>query len=191
MNSIQEKYFDLFFNKRITEFKKIDEYKNLTLGKSRSNFKSLDQFFCEELKINRDELKSIIDYFEKFKNIFDKYINKDRKELFCNYDELIVWYENQKNAKGEIQCGYCNITESKLKVIVKNRGGKLTLNGKTKRSLGTMEIEKMDSAKAYTHDNCIMACPLCNNAKSNLISDKDWRFFFVEPMKKYYEKELK
>jgi len=191
MNSIEEKYFDLFFNKRITEYIKIEDYKIFKPGEAKMKYKSLNEFYCEELNINADELKLIVLYFERFKNIFDKYINEDRKDFFSNYNRLMSWYEEQKNSVGEIQCGYCNITESKLKVIIKNRGGKLTLNGKTKRSLGTMEIEKLNSEGAYTYDNCIMACPLCNNAKSNLISDKDWRAFFVEPMKNYYQKELK
>ena len=190
MTEQQNKYFDLFFNKRITEYKKIDEYKNWELGKDKKTYKSLDMFFLDEIKLDENELKEIRKHFEEYKKLFDAYINEERKELFKKHDAFMSWYNDKKNKKNEIKCGYCKITESQLKQLVKLRGDNLTLNGKQKRSKGTMEIEKMDSNGDYTYENCIMACPLCNNAKSNLISDEDWRRFFVEPMKKYYDKEL-
>ncbi len=190
MTKVHEVYFDLYFRKRITGHKKIDEYKKWELGKSKTVYKSLDQFFLEELSIDKNKLNQIRSDFEEFKNLYDKYFYEDRKEMFDNHEAFLAWYKKQMNKSNEIPCGYCGITEPKLKLIVKNRGGKLTLNKKSKRSRGTMEIERVNSNKGYTNDNCIMACPLCNNAKSNLISERDWRDYFVESMKKYYEKEL-
>lgn len=190
MTDKKNKYFDLFFINRITEYKKIDEYKKWGLGKAKQTYKSLDQFYLDEINIHEAELNEIRKQFEEYKKLFDAYINEERKELFRNHDTFMKWYNKQKNNSGEIICGYCEITETKLKQLVKLRGNNLTLNGKQKRSKGTMEIEKKDSKGEYTYDNCIMACPLCNNAKSNLISDEDWRRFFVEPMRRYYETEL-
>lgn len=64
----------------------------------------------------------------------------------------------------------------------------LPLNDAVKRSSGTLEIERRDSSSnSYSRDNIILACPLCNNAKSNLIDEKNWRELFVEPMRKYYK----
>ena len=66
-----------------------------------------------------------------------------------------------------------------------------TLNGKQKRKNASMEIDKKDPKLEYeVIDNLVFACPLCNNAKSNLISSDDWKDIFSEPMKKYYEKIL-
>jgi len=33
-------------------------------------------------------------------------------------------------------------------------------------------------------------CPLCNNAKSNLIDEESWRKLFVPAMKEYYRRLL-
>jgi hypothetical protein len=191
MTNEHKVYFDLYFKKRITEYKKIDEYKNWPSQQAKGRYKSLDQFFCEEIQIDQNELNEIRKYFNEYKNIFNIYNNEDRNELFYDHVGLLAWYKKQMSLNNELKCGYCEITQSKLKLLVEKRGGNLTLNNRTKRSKGVMEIEKLDSKKPYTYDNCIMACPLCNNAKSNLISDKDWRAFFVEPMKKYYEQEFK
>jgi len=59
-----------------------------------------------------------------------------------------------------------------------------------KRSSGTLEIERLDSSVGYSEKNMILACPLCNNAKSNLIDEISWRELFVPAMKAYYEKLL-
>jgi hypothetical protein len=72
----------------------------------------------------------------------------------------------------------------------------LTLNQKTKRKNGILEIEQKTpinetEKKVYSDfNNLILACPLCNNAKSNLIDESSWREIFVEPMRGYYEKLL-
>jgi len=67
----------------------------------------------------------------------------------------------------------------------------LPLNDAFKRSSGTLEIERRDSANnSYEKNNIILACPLCNNAKSNLIDEDSWNIIFVPAMQAYYEKLL-
>lgn len=133
-------------------------------------------------------------FFEEYNKIF-AYYNEARNDLFVDHDELVKWYKEQEN-----KCGYCGITAEELEKIAFFRGKKLfksgilnsceknlTLNGKRKRSKGTLEIERLDSvSNKYNFGNVILACPLCNNAKSNLIDEKGWRSIFVPAMKKYY-----
>lgn len=182
---IKERYIDLCYKKRIHEFAKIDFYKKWTLGVARLKYKSLDEFYQNELEISQDVLNQIRAEFKKFNDLYSKYFNEQRQELFENPKEFLEWFDKNKES-----CNYCGITQFELHKIVKSRSGKLTLNQKTKRSKGTLEIEKLDPNLGYTFNNSVLSCPFCNNAKSNLISEDDWRAFFVPAMKNYFNSIL-
>lgn len=178
--SLKEKYFELCYTRRIHEYAKIDQYKNWAIGEARRKYKSLDEFYAEEIGINNEELNQLRAEFKKYNDLYSRYFNEARKELFANPEQLIQWYDNSKES-----CHYCGITQSELHLIVEKRLGNMTLNQKTKRSKGTLEIEKLNPNEAYTFENAVICCPFCNNAKSNLISADDWRNFFVPAMKSY------
>lgn len=181
-----DKYFELCYSERIHEYAKIDQYKNWTIGTARAKYKSLDDFYMAELKINQDELNQLRTDYKQFNELYTRYFNEQRKELFEKPNAFIEWYDKQEES-----CNYCGITQSDLHRIVKSRNGRLTLNQKTKRSRGTLEIEKLNPNVGYTFNNSVLSCPFCNNAKSNLISEDDWRLFFVPAMKKYFNSILK
>jgi len=182
----KDKYFELCYEKRIHEFSKIDKYKNWSQGDARKKHESLDSFYREELKVDKEELNNIRSHFKKYNDLFTKYHNEQRQELFREPDKLIEWFNNQND-----NCNYCKITQSELLKIVRARNGNLTLNQKTKRSKGSLEIEKLDPNKGYTFNNSVLSCPFCNNAKSNLISEDDWRKFFAPAMMDYFNSILK
>lgn len=177
---LTDKYFELCYTRRIHEFSKIDQYKDWNQGEARNKYKSLDEFYQIELQITSDELNQLRDNFKRFNELYSKYFNKQREILFENPQKLLEWYDKQNES-----CNYCEITQIELHKIVEKRNGNLTLNQKTKRSKGTLEIEKLNPNEGYTFDNSVLACPFCNNAKSNLISEKDWRKFFAPVMKNY------
>ncbi len=183
--NINDKYFELCYIRRIHEFAKIDQYKEWTLGKARKEYNSLDEFYRTELEISQDMLIQLRVEFKRFNDLYSKYFNEQRKELFENQKKFLEWYDKQKES-----CNYCEITQTDLLKIVAIRNGNLTLNKKTKRSKGTLEIEKLNPEKGYTFENSVLSCPFCNNAKSNLISENDWRMFFVPVMKKYLDSIL-
>ena len=183
--NIRDEYFKLRYTKRIYEFSKIDQLKKWESGKAKSTFKTIDEFYQQELNISKERLTELRDEFSEFNKLYTRYFNEQRQELFINSSELLKWYNDQKGS-----CNYCAITQEELLKIVKNRDGNLTLNNKTKRSKGTLEIEKLNSSEGYTFKNSVLACPFCNNAKSNLISEKDWREFFKPAMQQYHKKLL-
>jgi len=126
---------------------------------------------------------------EEIKNIKSKYTGK-RVLGFKSIKAFYDWYSNQPQS-----CGYCGISQGELnKLFTQEKASKiLPLNDKKKRSSGTLEIERRDSSEQhddYNKKNCILACPLCNNAKSNLIDEENWMYLFVEPMREYYRKLL-
>ena len=183
--SKNDRYFKLCYTERIHEFSKIDEYKKWTVGTARTKYKSLAEFYQTELEISKEELNHLKTDFKRFNDLYSRYFNEQRKELFEKPKALLIWYDKHKES-----CNYCRITQSQLHRIVESRNGKLTLNQKTKRSKGTLEIEKLDPNIGYTFDNSVLSCPFCNNAKSNLISEDDWRKFFVPTMKNYFDSIL-
>jgi hypothetical protein len=138
----------------------------------------------KEIKMTKDELENVKKYYEEYHELYYRYCNGNecRWNLFKNHDELMKWYRGFNET-----CEYCGITQYELNLIVEQRSGNLTINRKTKRSRGTIEIEKRNPCLGYTYNNSVLCCPFCNNAKSNLISEDDWRKYFVPAMKAYRE----
>jgi len=78
-----------------------------------------------------------------------------------------IFYEILENDFIELllkNCFYCNIPPSNIKKT-KNHTG-FTYSG----------IDRIDSNKGYTKENCVSCCDQCNKAKSNLslMEFKDW-----------------
>jgi len=139
----------------------------------------------EQIGIDSDEYDNIVKFFEPYHSLWDQYHNEDREKVMLQYGNFMNWWEQQGSS-----CGYCSITQAELHEIVVNRRDNLTLNNKTKRSKGTLEIDRKNPSLGYTLDNMLLCCPLCNNAKSNLIEEESWREIFVDPMRKYYGRLL-
>jgi len=144
----------------------------------------------EEMSIARVDVQSLFeetrDKRQEIQNIRNKFTGKRKKDFDDDFSKFYDWYEKQDQ-----KCGYCGISQGELYYLFREER-KLPLNNAIKRSSGTLEIERKDSAgNSYNEKNIILACPLCNNAKSNLIDEGNWADFFVEPMQKYYAKLLK
>lgn len=157
------------------------------------NYKEIEQkmnITREELiNLRSDEVNKLISHIQY---IYTKFTG-ERKKSFNKFKEFYEWYENQKQ-----ECGYCGITQDNLyKLFSKDNQILPLLDNKRvykkapKRSSGTLEIERLDSSINYDSKNIILACPLCNNAKSNLIDENSWKEIFVPAMKEYYNKLLK
>ena len=116
-------------------------------------------------------------------------VNEIKEERVLNIHSIVTdaqEYFKEKRIDTGITLLQKAQNELKKKSLIKTRKKVLAgLNSEVKKI--QYEIEKKDPAKSYTFDNVILACPLCNNAKSNLISEEDWRRFFAVPMRKYYE----
>lgn len=136
------------------------------------------------------QCKTETDEIQKVRN---KFTNKRVEDNNNDFKVFFDWYK-QESKKGT--CGYCGISQEELNIIFKKEKilplKRLSPStNKRKRSSGSLEIERKDSeGNSYHISNLILACPLCNNAKSNLISEDDWTNIFVPAMQKYYSKLL-
>ena len=145
------------------------------------------EHFKQHFEISQNEFDKFSEKFSDIPIIKAKF-NNARKEAFGNdainfYD----WFKSQNDC-----CGYCGITQEELHTLFTNNSNtkKLPLNDNwSKNDKGTLQIERLDSKdNSYVQSNIILACPLCNNAKSNLIDEVSWRDIFVDSMREYYEK---
>lgn len=206
MKELIKKYLLLKYKEKLgLEKKKAQEYaKNHNLEYNEKD--TLENFiFSIDENLAKNKAR-ILDESKNFEN-FRQARRSGREEFFDNcVDVAYEWYYQkceefstqiwQDGAySDEIKCEYCGVSQKELKEIVENRGGKLTLGCGEKRESGSMEIERCNSNESYTqnakNNTLIFACPLCNNAKSNLIDYKDWQEFFAGAMKEYYKKILK
>jgi len=75
---------------------------------------------------------------------------------------------NQLYERDGRTCHYCDIHESDfLSIWGEFYGGK-------KRG-GTLEVDRKDNTKGYEIDNCVLACALCNNAKSDKFTYEEFK----------------
>jgi len=87
-------------------------------------------------------------------------IKISRKEKDKLRDRL---YERDGN-----KCYYCGIDEEDFfRIWGKFYGGKT--RGKK------LEVDRRDNEKGYTLENCVLACSVCNNAKSDKFTDGEFK----------------
>lgn len=189
---IYEEYFKLRFEDKISSYAQMADDESNARQKYEKNG-GIAQYYADIIteKLNHTvtlkDIKKAKEYWAEYYLIYKQYFSKDRADLFKydNTDTLMNWWKLQDS-----QCQYCGVSQPELRHIFKEGKGILPLNDKTKRSRGTLEIEKKDPSQPYIMENVILACPLCNNAKSNLLDEKSWRELFVDPMREYYKKLL-
>ena len=191
MTDLEKKYFILVFQEKICTYERIDSLKNWQKGTANKKHRLIDDFYKDELaqELNNEDktIKDLKIRFQRYQELNNLYNNEERQNIFNEPDEIVNWFVTKNS-----QCGYCGVSQEELHEIVGLRKGNLTLNGKKKRSKGTLEIERLNPAleNGYQFGNIILACPLCNNAKSNLIDETNWRILFVPAMREYYEELL-
>lgn len=134
----------------------------------------LTKWWNEGLKI-REEIKRANQLFNARKG------NKDFKKFEkLGKRKFFEWYEKLPK-----RCAYCEIEEEKLQKIFDVENGRLH----TKRNRGrVLELERENAKNnEYSPENCVMACYLCNNHKSDLISEKDHLRYFAKDIYNYLD----
>jgi hypothetical protein len=125
------------------------------------------------------ELRSLI------KKSNQLYSNKKNTEEFSEFRNLgkrafFEWYRAQPR-----KCAYCGIEETKLEKLFDKETGILG----TKRGRGrTLELERRNTVtNEYSKENCVLACYLCNNHKSDLITEEEHLEYFAPAIRKFLE----
>ena len=108
------------------------------------------------------------------------YAGKARLNLmgFVTFEAFESWYNIQSK-----KCHYCHIEEVKVQEIVMR--GLLTSSRFPKKGLKArgrnrgkwLEVDRKKPKMNYTATNCVLACYFCNNDKSDVFNEKQYRDF--------------
>jgi len=140
------------------------------------DLKKLSELYDQTKKVIQ-KIQKIKEKYNRIKNKVDK--NNQNLNRFESFRDFFEWYTSQKQ-----ECCYCKISKDNLKKL-------FDLNIlSSKKFNGTLHIERFDSSKQYSRDNCGLACAVCNNAKSDFISQNDFEEFFVDAVQQYFQKKL-
>ena len=114
---------------------------------------------------------------EKIDNIFSNQYssNTERKKGFGSFKA----FYNHLFSNGRAKCYYCGTTQDELNHLF----GKELI--KSSKFTATLHIEQKRAKQGYAPQNCVLACSLCNNAKSDMISAENFKGYFGEPIRKF------
>ena len=157
-----------FLLQHLTEGK---SYSDIVKNESNSAMlEQLQSWWKTEIKL-RTYIKRANQLFNarKGKKEFSEFENNGRRYF-------VEWFLSHEKS-----CFYCGIEEYKLEVIFGEKGIQ------TKRNRGKkLELERKDAkTNQYAPNNCVLACYVCNNHKSDLISEKDHKRYFADAIYSY------
>jgi len=110
------------------------------------------------------EPDEVYNFFVAYRDYFGREI-LDRKRFREDF-----YYKDQEKEKRA--CHYCKITEKQLELLANN---KLINTKRYYRRGKTMEVDKIDPNGEYTLENIVLACYMCNNAKSDEFSEEEFK----------------
>ncbi|MCV3418186.1 hypothetical protein L8V92_02710 [Campylobacter lari] len=189
--TLEEKFEELYLKSALSEWDKaINELdKKEVKNELKKKHKSLKCYIIYKLKIlNKEEYDKI---YKKTQNSLKYLKNRysstkrrnDNKEPFGSARKFISWYKKQ-----EKECYYCKIAQSDLDNLF---GDNKPINSKKPSFNSSLQIERLDPDKGYNEENCVLACCICNNAKSDMISASDFKDYFSDSVKNFYKNLLK
>jgi len=126
--------------------------------------------FCEIKDVsgetNRDKIKRIRGLYHNKKS------KKDESWSFTDFKSFYYWYVAQYD-KQKSCCEYCKTPEKNIAIITRK------IKAKGFKSRGKhLEVERRDSTvgnNKYNKDNCVLCCIFCNNAKSTLFKQDEFK----------------
>lgn len=158
----------------------------------RKNY-GVGQFYTDNKHVEKaaEQLQNIHDRFRAL------YRNKKAEEIEKrpfggDFSAFLGWWcerteeaekskeSNENNAQGIRRCYYCGIEE--VKSLAAFEKGLV----QSKKFTGTLHIDKKDPDEGYNRGNCEFACALCNNAKSDIFTEKDFMKSIAPAIKKYW-----
>lgn len=113
------------------------------------------------------------------KNWYNEKVRTDRNG-FNDFEDFRSWYNETVRDK---QCYYCGLGERDSQKIVYD--GLLTskrfpLGGRFSQGVNRgywLEVDKKNPKGNYSRENCVPSCYFCNNDKSDVFTDVQYREF--------------
>ena len=141
----------------------------------------------EAVKKAKDCIQKIYERFSTKRN------SQTKKEKPVNvfdddFETFLAWWCEKTPEDGIRKCCYCGVDEDTVRAaFAKDEKDECVISSKKPSFSGELQIERKDPDGDYCDHNCEFACVICNNAKSDMISAKDFKEFFVPGIKAYWE----
>ena len=190
----EEQYLDIYSFKRLNGWTNIAKIEGFSSSEEvKKKYKKIHAYIAEKLGLttaneaeelykNLSSRRKIIEDVHKSKWSGNNPNRNKRREGFRNdFKGFYQWYEKQPRV-----CFYCEIKEDITQWLFKN---KVITSTKPSWTKGNLEVERKDG-DVYNEDNCALACALCNNAKSDLISSSVDFKKYIAPGIRAYQEEL-
>lgn len=132
-----------------------------------------------EVPILYDKTRKTTLKIQKIKDRYNSILNREAKHEFEDFKEFYTWFTSQQE-----ECCYCQTSQEDLKKLFEQNI--LT----SKKFNATLHIERFDSTKPYSQNNCALACAICNNAKSDFVSREDFVKFFAPAIQSYLNQKI-
>ncbi|EAJ1255024.1 hypothetical protein A0Y59_07585 [Campylobacter lari] len=166
------------------------------IDKTSSKFTIFEMIMNQLNLKDTSEVECLKEHYEIVKQKY-KIGDKEEDKKFEKADKLVdekfeemkkfaLWYEKERIDPEERKCYYCGITEEKLEILFKNK----IIQSKKPSFNGTLQIERLNPNKGYVEDNCVWACCICNNAKSDMINAKNFQEYFAKRIECFYNSLL-
>ncbi|EAK5749182.1 hypothetical protein CDJ58_07235 [Campylobacter lari] len=191
--TLEEKFEELYLKSALSEWDKaINELDEKEVkSELKKKHKSLKDYIVFKLNESHgefdnekyDKLYKKMQEIENDCNLRSKYNSlkkrNNNKDPFGGFYNFTIWYK-----KKEKKCHYCEITQSDLDKLF---GDDKPINSKKRAFNGSLQIERLDPDKGYNEENCVLACCICNNAKSDMISAENFKKYFKTPIESFYK----
>ena len=183
---IIEKYIEYVCIYRVKSWYKeislIEEVKETEdeLRNKYSNKGGISAWLAEKLEMNLIDLgnlesdNNIMNEKAKIDKLFKNQFTEERKNGFGSFKDFYEWYIKQED-----RCFYCDISSETLKLLFDSQ--KLS----STKFNSTLHIERLNPKEKYSKENCRLACSLCNNTKSDLISKANYKKYFAATMSEF------
>ena len=105
---------------------------------------------------------------------------------FSNAAELVDWWMNKLNEQNGC-CAYCEISIGLISELIDAgllKARKVNTDGKRGPCL---ELERKNADRGYSPENCALICYYCNNDKSYVYSEDEYRQFFAPARTRHFQ----
>ena len=137
-----------------------------------------------------EDLKKIIqERYNRFKGL----LNRDPDAFGKQFSSFLEWWYNPGSRNAEkkddlsAHCYYCGVSESVTNAAFDDSQGHPLMFSEKPSFSGSLQIDKKEPSKGYNKENCVFACVLCNNAKSDMIKSHDFKEIIAPAFKKYWK----
>ena len=180
-------YIDKFHNNIDENNLRVDFLINYSIRRELTESQALPKSYKNVSKFYEDnkETETVKIKLQEIRDRFNSILSRDGNAFnTCFADFLLWWCEQPQTVDGHHCCHYCGIPENLIVSAMDNP--RFKKSSKTSFS-EKLQVDQKKPKEGYNSDNCVLACVLCNNAKSDMIDAKDFADFIAPAIREYWK----